>query len=218
MKTPEMLTYSSWIKTMESYVDIHGFSPDSWSQLSEEKACSGFMENVSKSTPDFFSRYRFIPKSVNIKYDKNGRILAMGTVSQNPPNNTLSTYPLNRVILAQIEASKKELTTLIVSESSLEIIFENSGYKLSDFTGPNGNWEPEPTVAVFRKSEHKSFPVQNTGETSTKAIRNGTSAPLEGTSYAQNGLLWILSGAILVIAVVVVWRLGSRKAHTWTKR
>lgn len=148
---------------------------------------------------DFLQTFRFIASGSTIKIRGNSeRVIAMGTRSM-LANRVGPDVPYYRILVVQTENG--DIGIRQYPEESLDFMFAKAGFELSEYTGANGNWEPEKitTTAPLDRSERidrRSSALQNT----TNQITTGDQRSVFKFPWGGFGLL------IFAFLIVVLWR------------
>jgi hypothetical protein len=191
--------------------------PQSWNELSELEITRNSVESIVKEMPGFERDFRFLAsgKKVRIKsWDGGGSVIAMGTSKKNPGRYDSGNLDWRMLIVVDQEGN---ISLKTYKETDVESLFRNAGVQLSDYTGPDGKWEPEPAnvkVAADPAStlNHASSTNQQEKLLSSKSAPPGSDDETI-TSRTWSFLVIIASFIALFILGFMGW-MKLRKANS----
>jgi hypothetical protein len=180
--------------------------PRSWDDLRNLKDTEVYVKTVEKMEiagyeNDFVRTFRFIPSKTEIKIrDGSERVVAMATRSMISERNGAE-VPNYRLLVVQTK--DKNIALRQLPEDGLDFMFAKTGFKLSEYTGDGGNWEPEKASVVMpldhsEQIDQKGSALQNT--TNQIADDNHRSILKPPTVF------WAFGFLILSLLVAALWQ------------
>lgn len=116
--------------------------PTSWDDLWNNKASGPIVESLDQGElfgrrTDMIESFRFIASGTTIHLPGDGsRVIGMMTRPMLPPPDRKI-----RLLIVRLKDGTRRLKQ--IPEESLQKMFSEAGFDLADYTGPDGNWEPE---------------------------------------------------------------------------
>lgn len=143
-KSPEQGAAMLWGWAIQAYFRSERKLPERWAELADVETSANYLHVIKKTAPDFMENYRFLKPDIKIPLGKDGeRLIGMGINIRNPGARA-RVKPIVRSIIIASNSGHVEHWT--ISEARLSSAFREAGFDLSNYTGPSGNWEPEPDL------------------------------------------------------------------------
>lgn len=197
---------------IERFQKVKGTIPRSWSELASVEESKSCINAVERDSSDFQRLHRFLSsnKPVTIRADgvrmgdrtTKARVIAMGIGAAARTREQSEGENYRNIILGY---DGGEFRYNRMSESKLAAAFQAEGFHLNDYSGNNGQWEPETPGDQVRPTSPKDSQI----ELQVSPHKDSKSAnPDDPTNLWTRRRLW--TGILIMLLVLgggsFVWR------------
>lgn len=216
-KTPEQVSAASLLRAILDYTEDKKVEPTCWHDLESLEKSNRSVKIIRSKTPGFMKKYKFIPVA-NMPRFRNGhglegefRVIAMGTDPREETPGTNSGVE-SRILIVCDGVGNYSVGQY--SEVGLQRVFNEAGFDLKDFTGPNGKWNSEPSVSLEGEEGNRVGGNSSNNDFSILS-RNPASQlhedPPQPLAHPEHKLWWSVSASALVLLALLVFVRARRK-------
>lgn len=196
------------------YFESKGSLPSSWDDLKQVPASKRYVDLIEGNgrygeKNDFVTKFRFLPSGTVIRIRGGSeRVIAMSTASLSLSQSVMR--PNYRLMVVQLP--NDGITTRQYTEEQTERLFEIAGFKLADYTGSTGKWEPEPKESPSlnvgsEESPDKDNRNPDEGSTPDKSDNPNDAKDHQDPVKSPNQIssLLVLFLSLLAVAISGLW-------------